>query len=117
MPSPDRIETISVHIDPDSVPDTTDCLNCGPNAPIRKVPGEYCFDTDGVRIVNTEPIIDYSCDRCGMGGICDAMAVGLPLDKATLAKLEELGIDRPLQNALRNSITTLERFLAARVRP
>ena len=79
MPSPDRIETISVHIDPESVPDITDCLNCGPNASIRKVPGEYSFDAKGIRIVNTEPIIDYFCDRCGMGDICDGETVGLPL--------------------------------------
>lgn len=108
MSSPDRTEHITVPIDPQSVPDLTDCLNCGSNAPIEKNPVEYSLNTGILRIVNTELVPEYFCNRCGMDNVFDTMTVGLPLDRAILAKLEKLGIDQEIQDALRVKITGLE---------
>ncbi len=40
----------------------------------------------------------------------DVVAVGFPLDKAVLAKLETLGVDLPRQRALRESIDRIEKY-------
>ncbi|MCL5784913.1 MAG: hypothetical protein M1142_06205 [Patescibacteria group bacterium] len=105
----ERVETISVEIKPDDVPDSSLCPNCGPGAPVEKVLRGYRVQAEGVTIVNTEPIPAFLCQRCGTDGFLNSLVVGLPLDRALLTKLTELDLDQPGREVLVERILVLEK--------
>lgn len=99
MPVTERVEFISVHIDPESLPEPGFCLLC--SSPMQEVNLEYKFRDKPVTIKNTEPVPGYRCQVCHAE--YEDSSVGLVLDKETLNHL-------PPQSKLR---APLEQRIAA----
>lgn len=103
---PSKVETISVHIDRANL-SPGNSLCCG--KPMEVVDGEFeLVDPDSnIVIKSTEPIPVLLCP-CGLD-YGDGTVYDL-LDRAALAKLNELGIHSKVRSALEQRVAVSERL-------
>ena len=105
MADPERIEHISIHVDPESVPEPGPCPLCG--SEMKKVLAVYELRGNPVVVRNTVAIPGYECTACG-APYFDSASV-LDLDREALKKLPR---SSKLRGPLKESIARLSRALA-----